>query len=144
MKTFLILVSVMVVIFIAEPNKVIAQNLAVKKQIVSKLDLTKAEIKECGGVNKIVHALENVDLNKDRKPEIIAYFNCSPFVGFFVLLKKTDDVEILYEGGEREGITALKTYTKGWRNLRSDMWSAGSGESGSVILRWNGSKYKGQ
>lgn len=57
-----------------------AQTLAVKKQIVNKLiamgRLTQAEVKECGGVNKAIYVLKNIDLNKDGKSEFIAYVSC--------------------------------------------------------------------
>ncbi|MFY9557440.1 MAG: hypothetical protein WAV20_19115 [Blastocatellia bacterium] len=123
-----------------------AQTLVVKKQIVDRLiameRLTQAEVKECGGVNKIIYSLQNIDLNKDGKPEFIADFNCAGNFEFWVCRKTANGIDIIYEGGEREGITPLKTYTNGWRNLRSTSWSAGTGESGSVTLRWNGREYK--
>jgi hypothetical protein len=123
-----------------------AQTLAVKKQIVDKLiamgGLTQAEVKECGGVNKIIYSLQNIDLNKDGKPEFIASFSCGGLQEFGVFRKTANDVEEIFEGAERQFIKALKTYTNGWRNLRLSSYSAGTGESGSQILRWNGSEYK--
>ena len=118
-----------------------AQTLAIKKQIVNTL-LTKASVKECGGANKIVYVLEKIDLNKDGKPEFIAYLNCNG-LGFYVLRKTATGVEVVFDCGgcERESVTPLKTYTKGWRNLRFDSHSAGTGEGGSEVLRWNGSEY---
>ncbi len=145
MKTFFILVSVLVVLFIAAPNKVNAQTLAVKKQFVSKLitmgRLTKAEVKECGGANKAIGYLEGIDLNKDGKPEFIADLTCQ-MEAIYVLRKTAGGVDIIFEGSQRMDIKPLKTYTKGWRNLRLSAYSAGTGESSSEILRWNGSEYK--
>jgi hypothetical protein len=123
-----------------------AQTLAGKKQIVNKLiamgRLTQAEVKECGGVNKIIYSLQNIDLNKDGKPEFIASFSCGGLQGFGVFRKTANDVDKIFEGAQREDIKVLKTYTNGWRNLRLDFYSAGTGGSGSEILRWNGTCYQ--
>ena len=137
MKKQLLLVMILLA-FGAIGNQ--AQTSALKEQIVDKIGmpgLSKTEIKECGGVNKIVYALKNVDLNKDGKPEFIAYFLCSPHFGFFVLRKTDNDIEVIFEGAERQDISALKTPTKGWLNLRLSSYSAGTGGSGAETLRWN-------
>lgn len=142
-KILFVLASVMIVIFLSASITSQAQTRTLKEQIVGKMDLTKAKIKECGGVNKIVYVLEKIDLNKDGKPEFIAYLNCAG-LGFYVLRKTATDVEVIFDcfACERESIKPLKTYTKGWRNLRLDSYSAGTGDSGYEILRWNGSEYK--
>ena len=141
MRTLTIRTFLLASLLLSGSISINAQNRSLKEQIVSKINVSKAEVAECGGVNKIVNLIKKTDLNKDGKPELIAYFTCSPYVGFFVLRTTTDDVEILYEGGERSDVVALTSYTKGWRNLRLNMYSAGSGESDSVVLRWNGVCY---
>lgn len=147
MKTLFILVSALVVLFFSGQLHAHAQTLEVKKQLVNKFvsmgPLTQADIKECGGISKIL-SIKNIDLNKDRSPEFIVSFACPLELseGTYVMRKTANGIDIIYEGGSREFLTPLKTYTNGWRNIRSLSYSAGSGESGSVILHWNGSEYK--
>ncbi|HEY6802931.1 MAG TPA: hypothetical protein VI306_05060 [Pyrinomonadaceae bacterium] len=146
MKTLFILASIMV-LFLSDAVTSQAQTLAVKKQLVDKFVstglLTQANVNKCGGVSKIL-SIKNIDLNKDRKPEFIATFACPLELSepTYVMRKTANGIDIIYEGGYREFLTPLKTYTNGWRNLRSFSYSAGSGESGSVTLRYNGSEYK--
>lgn len=121
-----------------------AQTRALKKQIVNKLIAegltTQQDVNECGGFSKIVD-ITNADLNKDHKPEFIVGFTCH-LAAIYVMRKTANGIDIIYHGSQREDITPLKTYTNGWRNLRLDMYSAGTGDSGSKTLRWNGSVYK--
>jgi len=147
MKTLFIPMSALVALFLSGASLGYSQSLAVKKQLVDKFvsegPLTQANVKKCGGVNKVL-AIENIDLNKDRSPEFLVNIACP--IRFseatYVMWKAPNGISIIYVGGAREFLTPLKTYTKGWRNLRSLSYSAGSGESGSVTLRWNGIEYK--
>ena len=142
MKTLVLLIGTILILCItnATAQKV---SLQIRKQIgnfVAAGSLTQKEVKECGGASKIVD-VTSVDLNKDGKPEYIVGLTCI-LVAIYVLRKTANGFEIIYEGGEREFITPMKSYTKGWRNLRSLSYSAGSGGQSSEILRWNGTEYK--
>lgn len=145
MKPLFLVASMLIVLSGAIGGQ--AQTLAVKKQLVNKFvslgQLTQADVKECGGISKTL-SIKNIDLNKDRKFEFIVSVACPLEMseGFFVMRKTSNGIDIIYKGGSREFLTPLKTYTNGWRNLRSLSYSAGSGESGFVTLRWNGSEYK--
>lgn len=122
-----------------------AQTLAVKKQIVNKLiaedQLTQAKVKERGGVNKII-TVKSLDLNKDGKPEYIVDCACENMEAVYVFRKNGNDMQIIYWGTQREIITPLKSYTNGWRNLRSTVYRSVDGATSSETLRWNGSEYK--
>lgn len=146
MKTLFNLTSVGVVLFLSGAIAGQAQTLVVKKQIVNKLlamgRLTQADVKECGGAAKVISVVQNIDLNKDGKPEFIATFSCAG-INFGVFRKTAEDVQEIFEGYQNQDIKPMKTYTNGWRNLRLFEWSAGpSGGSGSEILRWNGICYQ--
>lgn len=105
--------------------------------------LTRSEVDECGGNSKILD-IKSIDLNKDRMPEFIGNISCPVEYGeaTYVMRRTATGIDIIYAGGAREFLTPLKTYTKGWRNIRSSYYSSGSGGSDSMILRWNGNEYK--
>lgn len=142
MKTFFISATAIVALLLSGAIAGKGQTLAVKEQLVEKLQLTEEDVRECGGVSKVL-SIKSIDLNRDRSPEFIVNILCPLELseGIYVLRKTAGGVDILYEGGAREFLTPLKTYTNGWRNIRSFAYSAGSGESGSVILRWSGDCY---
>jgi hypothetical protein len=81
-------------------------------------------------------------LDNDGRPEFIAFFSCAGLEGFGVFRNTARDVQLLFEGAQRQDIGALNSYTNGWRDLRLDSYSAGTGESGSQTLRWNGRCYQ--
>ncbi len=60
----------------------------------------------------------------------------------YVFRKTANDVEVIFEGSQRQIITPLKTYTKGWRNLRLTSYRSVDGATSSETLRWNGTEYK--
>ena len=142
MKRQLLLIAVLLVVGAITSQ---AQTLAVKKQIVDKLiaedQLTQAKVKERGGINKII-TVKSIDLNKDGKPEFIVDCACEFMEAIYVFRKTANDVEVIFEGSQRQIITPLKIYTKGWRNLRLTSYRSVDGATSSETLRWSGSEYK--
>lgn len=120
-------------------------TLAVKKQIVNKLiaegQLTQQKVKERGGINKIID-VKSVDLNKDGKSDFIVSCSCELMEAIYVSRKTANDVENNFEGSQRQIITPLNSYTKGWRNLRLTSYRSINGATSSETLRWNGTEYK--
>jgi hypothetical protein len=141
MKRHLFLVTIVVVGALTGQ----AQTLAVKKQIINKLiakeQLTQKKVNEHGGIKKTI-SVQSIDLNRDGKPEYIVGCNCETMYAIYVFRKTTDDVEIIFEGSQRQEIKAINTYTKGWRNLQLTSYSAGTGDVDYQTLRWNGTEYK--
>ena len=124
------------------------QSLTIKKQIVEKLiamkKLTQTEVNECGGVDKVIpnDHLQEIDLNKDKNLEFILYGGNCRVYDLYIFRKIDNKLEIIFEGWMDDNIEPLQSYTNGWLDLRFSNYSSGTGESGSEILHWNGSKYK--
>ncbi len=120
-----------------------AQTVAVKKQILNRIiqlgEITREEVKERGGVSKILN-IQSVDLNRDGKPEYIVVCDCSLGGTPFVFRKTTKGVKDLFVGEVRSTVTPSKGYTKGWRNLEYEAGNSPGYQS--QPLRFNGSRYK--
>jgi hypothetical protein len=120
-----------------------AQTAAVKKQILNRIiqsgEVTREEVKERGGVSKILN-IQSVDLNRDGKPEYIVVCDCSLGGTPFVFRKTTKGVKDLFVGEVRSTVTLSKGYTKGWRNLEYEAGNSPGYQS--QPLRFNGSRYK--
>lgn len=124
-----------------------AQTRALKKEIVNKLisdgEMSQQWVKEQDSFDNIVN-ITNVDLNKDGKPEFIVDCICEISQMIYVMRKTANKTEIIFKGGQRQYITPLKSYTKGWRNLRLTSYRSIDGATSSETLRWNGAEYKEQ
>lgn len=122
-----------------------AQTRALQKEIVNKLiaegEISQQKVKERGGFDKIV-GITNVDLNKDSKPEFIVVCGCEVSQMIYLMRKTANEIKIIFKGYQRQYITPLKTYTKGWRNLRLTSYRSVDGATYSETLRWNGFEYK--
>lgn len=120
-----------------------AQSAAVKKQILNRIiqfgGITREEVKERGGVNRIL-SIQSVDLNRDGKPEYMVICDCSLGGTPFVFRQTKKGVKDIFVGVVRETVTLSKGYTKGWRNLEyEEPYSPGYQ---AQPLRFNGSRYK--
>jgi hypothetical protein len=120
-----------------------AQTAAVKKQILYRIiqlgEVTRDEVKERGGVSKILN-IQSVDLNRDGKSEYIVICDCSLGGTPFIFRKTTKGVKDLFVGQVRSTVTLSKGYTKGWRNLEYEAGNSPGYQS--QLLRFNGSRYK--
>ena len=143
MKTILFIIA----IFAFTGFAVHGQTLAVKKQMLEAIIKSGASDEDIRtarkeGANKMIVLRRSVDLNKDGKLEYIVTSYVDPYQTVFVFQITSNEAKVLFIGDQRSDVTALKTRTNGWLNLRYQTAQSATGEIYTETLKFNGEKYK--
>lgn len=124
-----------------------AQSTQVKSELANVMlsngDVTQACVREQGGISKAI-TITGLYLNADKQPEYIVSGDGSCCVGArrcmtWIYEKRGNRYRQIF--GDLQGdIQVLKSRTKGYRDLRSTVYSGN--ESFSQLHRWNGTQYQ--
>ena len=160
MKTLFILASVIVVLFIAAPDKVGAQSKQPKSTLPEittvKMPETLARqvARDDNGKNKSCQlcgtdaqfdggTTRSIDLNGDGKPEWIISFCGSHVCSGWIYREVAGKYEMLFAGdaGSGDYTVPLGTVSNGYRDLSNDPTEGTTGGF-VMILKYNGRRYK--
>lgn len=140
----------LIITFAVASSLAFGQSASIKRELAQQMlkngDINSSCIREQGGGVKAI-SITLAFLDMDKQPEYIVTGDGSCCVGArrcstWIYQKMGQSYRKIYGGvdGDQADIQVLKATTKGYKNLRSTVYSGN--ESFSAIFKWNGSTYR--